>query len=165
LAPLPGIVEPAPAGRVDPADMLEIIEAAAARYRGLEFELSEFKLASSNLFDQQRSERLKLEDLLAIVELENAALKAQIGAAEEEARTARIHALNVEFRLWQAKDLAEQMKLRAAELARQNLEMQEFLAEVSQSLRGASAETAAWTMAPAAFTDATLPLRLTFQDQ
>jgi hypothetical protein len=153
------------AGSVDPAAMLEIIEAAAVRYRDLQLQFAEFKLISSKLFDQQRSERLNLEDLLAAVELENSALKAQAAAAEEEARTARIHAWNVDFRLWQAENAVKQMDVRSIELERQNQEMQAFLSEVSQSLRTVSAESSpSWNPAALPFTDATLPLRLTFQD-
>lgn len=162
----PGAADKPAAAGVNPAEMLEIIEAAAARYRGLQLEFAEFKLISSNLFEQQRRERLKLEDLVAALELEKLALKAQAAAAEEEARTARIHAWNVEFRLWQAENTAKQMGLRALELERQNEEMQSFLSEVSQSLHAVSVEpTAAWNPAALPFTDATLPLRLTFQDQ
>lgn len=154
------------AGGIDPAEMLEIINMAAARYRGLQLEFEQFKLISSDLFDQQRNERLKLEELVAALELEAGALRDQVAAAEAEARAARINTWNIEFRLWQAENAAKQAGLRAAELERQNEEMQAFLSEVSQSLRAVAVEPeASWSSAPMPFNDANLPLRLTFQDQ
>jgi hypothetical protein len=160
------IGRPRVAGGVDPAEMLEIIDMAAARYRGLQLEFEEFKLISSDLFDQQRKERLKLEDLVAALELEIGALKDQAAAAESEARAAKIDTWNVEFRLWQAENAAKQMSLRAAELEQQNEEMQTFLSEVSQSLKAVAVEPeVSWTPAPIPFSEAILPLRLTFQDQ
>ena len=155
----------ATAGSVNPAEMLEIIESAATRFRELQRQLADFKRISSKLFDQQRSERLNLEDALAAVELENSVLKAQAAAAEEEARTARIHAWNVDFRLWQAENAVKQMSVRSLELERQNEEMQAFLSEVAQRLHTVSAEPSdAWSPAALPYNETTLPLRLTFQD-